>query len=82
VKQEIKINDVMIKPGDFLSYTLYDTHMNPEIYIDPGTFDPSRYEEGREEDKKETFAFMGWGVGALTNDGLSPAPLRRAYDSH
>jgi len=79
VKQEIKINDVTIKPGDFLSYTLYDTHMNPEIYSDPERFDPSRYEEGREEDKKQTFAFMGWGVGTWTNE-LSPAPLPRAYD--
>jgi len=45
--------------------------MNPDIYSDPETFDPSRYEEGREEDKKETFGFLGWGVGTWTNDAVS-----------
>jgi len=50
---------------------MYDTHMNPDIYSDPETFDPSRYEEGREEDKRQTFAYMGWGVGTSTRDAFS-----------
>jgi len=75
VKKEIKINDVIIKPGDFLAYTIYDTHMDPEIYSDPERFDPSRYEEGRQEDKKQTFAYLGWGAGRWSNDLSCNVPL-------
>lgn len=62
--KEVTIEGVTVKRGDFLTYQLGDAHLNPEIYKNPLEFDPSRFLAGREEDRKETFAFLGWGVGA------------------
>lgn len=61
--KDIVIQDILVKKGDFLAYSVADTHLNPEIYSDPEEFDPGRYEEGREEDKKTHFGYLGWGVG-------------------
>ena len=60
---DTKADGVTIKHGEFLTYQLADAHFNPTIYSDPMKFDPTRYLEGREEDRKETFAYVGWGVG-------------------
>ena len=49
--------------GAFLAYNMPDAHLNPDIYTDPGTFDPERFNPGREEDKREPYGFLGWGVG-------------------
>lgn len=52
-----------IEKGDFLTYSVADVHLNPEIYTRPQEFDPLRFGPGREEDKKHTYAFLGWGAG-------------------
>jgi cytochrome P450 len=49
--------------GAFLAYDIADAHLNPDIYTDPGTFDPERFNPGREEDKRESYGFLGWGAG-------------------
>jgi len=38
-------------------------HRDPNIYTEPFKFNPSQYAEDRTdlEDKKEVFAFLGWG---------------------
>ena len=63
--KDIPLADTIIKKGDFLAYCDADVHLNPNIYTDPDKFDPERYAEGREEDRKETFAYVAWGVGKL-----------------
>lgn len=60
---DMKVDDVTVKHGEFLTHQLADSHLNPNIYTDPMKFDPERYLAGREEDRKETFAYIGWGVG-------------------
>lgn len=60
----VKLSEVGEVPsGGFLAYSLSDAHMNPRIYTDPGLFDPERFSPGREEDKREPYAFLGWGAG-------------------
>jgi len=61
--KELKVDDVVIKPGDFLIYSTGDLHMDPNIYADPTKFDPERYVGNRAEDRKEAFSFLGWGAG-------------------
>ena len=61
--KELKLDGVVIKPGDFLLYSMGGLHMDPDIYTDPSKFDPERYVEDRAEDRKEGFAFLGWGAG-------------------
>jgi hypothetical protein len=74
VGKELRIEDVLIKRRDFLLYSLGRTHMDPEIYPEPTKFDPDRYLEGREEDRKQTYAYLGWGAGTYL-DALKRAPI-------
>lgn len=67
VGKELRVEDAVIKPRDFLLYSLGRTHMDPEIYPEPTKFDPDRYLEGRDEDRKQTCAYLGWGAGTYLN---------------
>lgn len=67
VGKELKVEDVVIKRRDFVLYSLGRAHMDPEVYTEPTKFDPDRYLEGREEDRKQTYAYVGWGAGKYRN---------------
>ncbi|KAF9482295.1 cytochrome P450 [Pholiota conissans] len=72
---EITVSRGVIKPGEFLAYSIADAHSNPDIYSRPNDFDPDRFTAGREEDKKSTFAFLGWGAGRHPCTGMKMAKL-------
>ncbi|KAG5981566.1 hypothetical protein E4U55_002822 [Claviceps digitariae] len=63
-------------------YPVADIHLNPDIYSDPHTWDPSRYLAERAEDKKTSHAYIGWGTGlhpCYTNQyGMQFAKLEMA----
>jgi cytochrome P450 len=63
--EDMTFSGGLIKRGDFVAYSLADVHLNPEIYSRPHEFDPARFTPGREEDKKGTFSYLGWGAGAF-----------------
>ena len=63
VQRKVAIDGVTIEQGDFVMYFAAQVHLNPDIYPNPMTFDPERYALGREEDKKEGLAYLGWGAG-------------------
>ena len=63
VQKDIVVDGVTIKRGDFMAFPSFEPHMNPDIYSNPTSFDPDRYLEGREEHKKEMFAYVAWGAG-------------------
>lgn len=65
VEQDVAVEGVDIKRGDFLVYDLFDTHMNPEIYSNPTSFDPSRFGPGRHEDQKTPLSYLAWGAGSF-----------------
>ncbi|KAF8069204.1 cytochrome P450 [Lyophyllum atratum] len=64
-----------IPKGNFVAYPISDAHLNPNIYTDATEFDPSRFQPGREEDKKQTFAYLGWGAGRHPCTGMKVAKL-------
>ncbi|WYZ35420.1 hypothetical protein EsH8_X_000067 [Colletotrichum jinshuiense] len=72
------------KSGEVLphdSYVVYhfDTsHMNPDFFPEPLRWDPGRYLSGREEDKKDPYAFIGWGAGRHPCLGMRFAKLEMA----
>ena len=66
VQEDLTFTGGVVKPGDFVAYSVADAHLNPEIYSRPNDFDPSRFSPGREEDKKGTFSYLGWGAGAFS----------------
>ena len=59
----MEIQGVKIQKGDFLAYPVMDVHMNGNIYTEPEKFDPARFEIGREEDRKVSYGYLGWGAG-------------------
>ncbi|KAG6827883.1 hypothetical protein H0H92_010092 [Tricholoma furcatifolium] len=61
--------------GGFVVYPIWDTHLNPDIYHCPNKFDPERFAADRMEDKKQTFAFLGWGAGRHPCPGMHVAKL-------
>ncbi|KAF8069216.1 cytochrome P450 [Lyophyllum atratum] len=73
--KDFDVDGVKIKKGDFLAYVAADVHLNPEVYPDPLAFDPGRYDEGRAEDKKVSFGFLGWGAGRHPCNGMRVAKL-------
>jgi len=70
MNHDILVDGVTVSRGEFLTYQIADAHMDPNIYPDPETFDPERYIKGREEDKKEIYAYLGWGAGTLLDKDL------------
>jgi len=61
--------------GNFVTYPVSDAHLNPEIYTCPTEWDPTRFGPGREEDRKQTFAYLGWGAGRHPCTGMKVAKL-------
>lgn len=51
----------VIPAGGFVTFAPGEMHYNPAIYTNPDEWDPGRYLPERAEDKKETYAWMGWG---------------------
>jgi sterol 14-demethylase len=39
------------------------SHRLPRVYADPDTYDPSRFADGREEDRKAPYSLIGFGGG-------------------
>ncbi|CAA7265289.1 unnamed protein product [Cyclocybe aegerita] len=75
VIDELNVSNGTIQQGDFVAYNVADVHLNSEIYTNPYEFDPGRYDPGREEDKKTTFGFVGWGAGRHPCTGVKVAKL-------
>ena len=65
VLEDITLSGGLVKRGEFIAYSLGDVHMNPNIYTRPDEFDPGRFAPGREEDKKQAYGYLGWGVGGF-----------------
>ncbi|RMY69600.1 hypothetical protein D0863_06348 [Hortaea werneckii] len=53
----------VIPDNSYVAWHIGDLHYNPDVYTNPDEWDPSRYMEGRQEDKQFQFAWIGWGVG-------------------
>ncbi|KAB8346184.1 hypothetical protein FH972_023230 [Carpinus fangiana] len=65
----------VIPPGAFVAYNIADVHYNPRIFNSPTTWDPSRYDDDRAEDKKAPHSFVGWGSGAHPCLGVRMAKI-------
>lgn len=66
-------NGHKLQPGSFVAYPIADVHHNPDIYPDPMRWDPNRFARG--EDKKQHWAFVGWGTGRHPCLGMRFAKL-------
>ncbi len=63
VVQEIAYGGYVIPPGWGIILSQSLTHQLPNLFANPEQFDPSRFAPPREEDKKNSYALIGFGVG-------------------
>ncbi|KAK3202400.1 hypothetical protein GRF29_161g1074532 [Pseudopithomyces chartarum] len=75
--QDIQIGEEVIPKDVYVAYSFNDTHQDPDIYPNPTQWDPDRYSEGRAEDKKRQYAYLGWGVGKHPCLGVRFAKLEQ-----
>ncbi|KAI9728476.1 MAG: hypothetical protein M1828_003878 [Chrysothrix sp. TS-e1954] len=67
----------VIPKGAVVSYHHADVHQDPAIYPNPERWDPSRYMEGREEDKNGNYVYLGWGASKHPCKGMRIAKLEQ-----
>lgn len=66
-RKNVSGQDIQLASGEIIPNGAYATlaagemHLNPKIYPNPTEWDPARYLPERQEDKKEIYAWMGWG---------------------
>jgi sterol 14-demethylase len=58
-------------PGDLAMVSPAASHRIPEVFGDPERYDPDRFGPGREEDKKASYALIGFGGGKHRCIGLT-----------
>jgi retinoid hydroxylase len=89
VVKEIEYAGYLIPPGWGIMVGQALTHQLPTLFANPETFDPSRFAPPREEDKKNPYGLIGFGVGAHACIGMEfgkmemkifLAKLLREYD--
>jgi len=74
LREEIKIGEQVVKPGDFLVYSLADVHLNSEYYPEPYKYDPDRWLRP-DSVPNAPYTFLGWGVGRHPCTGMKVAKL-------
>ncbi|KAF2163477.1 hypothetical protein M409DRAFT_26089 [Zasmidium cellare ATCC 36951] len=65
----------VIPNGAYVTLAAGEMHLNESIYENPAEWDPARYLPERQEDKRETYAWMGWGVARHPCLGMRFAKL-------
>ena len=74
IREKIKIGEQVVRPGDFLAYSLGDVHLNPEYYPEPYKYDPGRWLRPNPV-PNAAYPFLGWGVGRHPCTGMKVAKL-------
>ncbi len=60
-----------VPAGGLLMVSPAVSHRLPEVFSDPGTYDPARFAPGREEDRKSSYTLIGFGGGRHRCIGLT-----------
>lgn len=79
---ETSIDGHHIPKGTWLHVFPVVTHRMEEYWTDPDTFDPTRFEEGREEHKAHSHCYTPFGAGAHKCLGFAFAQMEAAAVFH
>ena len=63
VVEEAEIEGHRLAPGTLIAYSPWVTHRIPEVFADPGRFDPDRFLPPRKEHRATPYSLIGFGGG-------------------
>jgi cytochrome P450 len=72
---DIEYGGYLIPAGWYVVIFPMLTHLLPEIYKDPDSFDPDRFAPTREEDTKQPYSLIGFGGGVHSCIGVELAKM-------
>ncbi|KAJ7459953.1 cytochrome P450 [Mycena latifolia] len=61
--KDIEIGGILMPEGTIMTFHSSFMHHNEDIYTEPLTWDPERFNDERKEDKSAPMSFCGWGLG-------------------
>lgn len=71
VMEETRFGDFVVPEGWLVQTAAVVAHFLPELFAEPFTYDPLRFAPGREEDKADRFALIGFGGGIHKCAGMN-----------
>jgi sterol 14alpha-demethylase len=71
ILRDFAYRDYHVPAGGLLMVSPAVSHRVPEVFRDPGRYDPDRFGPGREEDRKSTYTLIGFGGGRHRCIGLT-----------
>jgi sterol 14-demethylase len=77
-EEDIEFGDHVVPKGWLVQVVPPVGHLLPELFQHPTAFDPMRFAPGREEDKQDRFAVIGFGGGMHKCPGMSFANAQMA----
>ena len=75
VLEDVEIGGYTIPAGASLFYSIAASHLLPQVWSAPETFDPDRFAPPREEHKKTSYALVGFGGGPRICIGINFAKI-------
>ena len=73
--EDVEYNGVTIPAGTRVRLSLAGSHMNPEIFADPDSFDPDRFAPPRREDRARPYSLVTFGGGPRICIGINFAQI-------
>lgn len=70
-EEDVEFGDYVVPAGWLVQTAASVAHYLPELFQEPEKYDPLRYEPGREEDKQDRFALIGFGGGLHKCAGMN-----------
>lgn len=71
ILRDFEYRDYHVPAGGLLMVSPAVSHRLPEVFRDPGSYDPDRFAPGREEDRKSSYTLIGFGGGRHRCIGLT-----------
>lgn len=75
VLEDVEIGGYMIPAGTPVFYSIAASHLLPDVWSAPETFDPDRFSPPREEHRKTPYALVGFGGGPRICIGINFAKI-------
>jgi sterol 14-demethylase len=76
--EDVEFGDYVVPKGWLVQVVPPVGHLLPQLFAHPTAFDPLRFAPGREEDKQDRFAVIGFGGGMHKCPGMSFANAQMA----